>query len=773
MKRRLGIAIAIGLAAIAVSLPAFRADRYRERIHQTLEQTLQRRVDILGKVTYSVWNGPGFSIGEVVIHEDPAAGLEPFAYVTSLDATVNPFAMLRGKWEISTIVLNEPRVNLTKLDTGSWNVRPLLVRTTSGIAGNPPEIRVRSGRINLKFGETKSVLYFANTDFDLSSSDAGLRLSFTAEPTRTDRPAQGFGTLQGSGRYHPVANKPSQLDLDLELTRSALSEIVTLLEGRGAGMRGFLASRAKIQGPLNDLKIDGSARLEEIQRWDLLRAGSGDWPVRYRGRLDFPGGELDLVTQSEGDAAPVNFRLRAHRLLENASWGAITQFNQMPVSALREILQYLNVALPERVTVEGKLSGVLGYSPNHGLQGIVDLPVASVKGADLTFRLEQARLLVDRELFQLEPAMLTMGEGRTLEVQGSYQPGSQSFTWRTGNQSLPAADFLLSQQQLTGLNAPFLAAMSEGAFRGTLNYRKDGDDPPQWSGQFNIKDASFVLPGLASTVAIASARAVMAENRISLESIKGSAAGIEFEGSFHQTGLSRPNRLRLAIGTADVGAIEKLMLPSLKRDGGLLGRLSLRATPIPDWLRTRRLDASVEIDELRMGEAWLGGLDARFLWTGTQVEMSRVHWERDETSATGSVVLRLARSEPEYRLIGEVKDLEWKGGTMDAEATLQTSGTGALLLRNIKGSGKFAGKGFTFEPEGDFPTVAGAFDFSAPRGTPSLKLTAIEVSNGLDSYTGQGSSESDGRVYVDLVNARKKMRMVGTLWPFQLELAQK
>jgi hypothetical protein len=133
----------------------------------------------------------------------------------------------------------------------------------------------------------------------------------------------------------------------------------------------------------------------------------------------------------------------------------------------------------------------------------------------------------------------------------------------------------------------------------------------------------------------------------------------------------------------------------------------------------------------------------------------------------------LGKSEPEYRLIGEIKDLDWKGGKMDGEGALQTSGTGQLLLRNMKGSGKFSGHGFTFEPEGDFPTVSGAFDFSAPRGTPNLKLTAIEVSTGADSYTGQGSSETDGRFSVELMNPKRKMRMVGTLWPFQLEVAQK
>jgi hypothetical protein len=174
-----------------------------------------------------------------------------------------------------------------------------------------------------------------------------------------------------------------------------------------------------------------------------------------------------------------------------------------------------------------------------------------------------------------------------------------------------------------------------------------------------------------------------------------------------------------------------------------------------------------------MGEASLGSLAGRLLWTGTRVELREINWERDEVSANGSIELRLAKSEPEYHLNGEIKNLEWKGGTIDGEGSLQTSGTGALLLRNVRGSGKFLGRDFTFEPEGDFPTVSGAFDFSAPRGTPTLKLSAIEVSTGLDSYTGQGSSENDGRVYVDLINAKRKMRMVGTLWPFQLELAQK
>ncbi|MBI3682594.1 MAG: AsmA family protein [Acidobacteria bacterium] len=771
MKRKLLVPSAV-MAAIAAALPFLGTDRFKPRIQAVLETSLGRKVDITGMTRFSLWNGPGFSVSDVVIHEDPSAGMEPFAYVSSLNATLSIRAMLRGRWEVSSILLDEPRVNLVKRDSGSWNVRPLLEQTASGPPAPLPEVHVRSGRINFKFGDTKSVLYCANADVDLTpDTGSGVRVRFSFEPARTDRAAQGFGTLSGRGRYRRFQNKPGEADLELELERSALSDIVTLLEGRGAGMRGFLAMRAKMQGELARLKIEGTARLEDIQRFDLLRAGSGNWPLRYRGTLDFPAGELLLETQPEPEAAPVRMRLRGHRLLEDPGWGAIARFNQLPVAALREVFQSMSVALPDRVALEGKLSGVLGYSQSHGLQGMLEMPEASVKTASAAAIVRGAVLAVDGGQFQLLPSQLDLGGGQVAEIRGSYSPTAQSFTWRSRDGAIEVRDVTAGCKQLLGVDRiPLLDDFERGQWRGAVDYEKAGDAPAQWSGRFQLRRARLAVAGLAAPVEIDSAAGSIQGGRLSLDAIRGSAGDIEFEAAYRrEPAAARPHRLRVKVIEADVAELERLFLPTLRWGGGLLRTLSFRASP-PAWLGSRHLEAAVRADSLWAGDAWLGSLAGLLIWDGVHVELAEAAWQREETSGSGAILLRLARPEPEYSLSGLVRNIAWKGGWIDSEGKIETSGAGPALLRNAKSAGKFSGKAIAL-PENEIRAVSGSFEFAAPRGMPALKFSGLEVTSGADTFTGQGASENDGRLLVDLLSGSKRLRMAGTVWPFQLEVA--
>lgn len=774
MKRKILLGLVLVAAAAVAIAPFLGADQHRLRIQQALENSLHRRVEILGKVTYSLWNGPGFSIADVVIHEDPAVGMEPFAYVAVLDARIRLWAALQGRWEVSSILLDEPRVNLVKLESGSWNVRPLLSGRSAEMPANLPEISVRSGRINLRFSDTKSALYLTNAEADITaSSDSGIDVRFSAEPARTDRIAQGFGTLRGRGQYRRAAGKPGEVNLEVELERSALTEVVTLLGGPGAGMRGFFAARATVKGPLEALQIEGSARLDEVQRFDLLSTGSGNWPLHYRGTFDFPHGELDLVTTNPEREVPFRLRLRAHSLLANPSWGALAEFSQLPVSNLRELFQHMNVSLPSRVALDGKLSGVLGYSRNHGLQGVLEMAEASVKSGNSNMKARGMRFTIDGEMFRLSPVVLDLGGGRTAEVEGAYSPSAQSLVWRTHGQT-NVKDLLATHRQLLGVTeVPLLDQLEGGTWQGVLSYAKNGEQPAAWSGAFTLRKCRISLNGLAEPVEIENARGSIQANRIQIDAMRGTAGATAFEASYRpETSRTRPQLLRVTFETADAGALEQLLLPTLKRGGGLLGRLSLRDARAPEWLRNRRMLASVRIDELMAGETRLGHLTTDVVWDGVDVELRNTQWQQDDTSAAGTVRVSLAKPEPQYSLAVEIRNLAWRNGSVDGEAAVETSGTGAALLRNAKATGKFQAHSLEFSPEDDFLTVSGTYEYSAPRGTPLLKLAAIEATSNGELYTGQGATESDGRLSVELACGRKRTKMTGQLWPFQLEVSR-
>jgi hypothetical protein len=783
MNRKKATLLILVLLAVAVltALPFVRAERFRSRIHAALERSLGRTVLITGSVTFGIWNGPGFSITNVVIQEDPAAGIEPFAYVAELDTSLNLWAMLRGRWEVSRIVLVEPTVNLVKLQNGSWNIRPLLTApgavrpdSTPGSRSGPiPEIRVRAGRLNLKFGDTKSVLYMANADLEIEpSDDSSVGIRFRVEPARTDRPAQGIGTLSGRGRYRWFsAGQPSHLELDLDLERSAISDLVSVLEGRGAGMRGFLATSARLEGPLDALRIEGRLRLDDIDRWDLLRTGSGgDWPIRYRGTFEINRGLLNLDTAPETSTpatAPFRFRLRAQNVLENPAWGAILEVRGMPVATLREVLQSLDVSFPSAVAIDGNLSGVLSYSPPSGLRGLLDLPEASITSGDAAFQLRGARLTVDGDTFRLGPALLDLSPNRTTELEAFYAPGRYSITWRTGAQFLPISDLSSGAARLLGVSPQPFSQLLDGQWRGALTLTSASDQSAAaWSGQFSLRAARLRIDGFSAPVTLSTASGTIVDgNRIALDTAQGTAEGIPFSAS------RRNAQWRISAPAVDLLALEKLFLPTLKRSGSLLRTLTLRSVPTPEWLRTRKLTAAIYVGELSAGDHALGRLRGLLEWDGTRVELRNAVWDREGASARGGISLRLNRAEPQYRIDASLDALPYRHGAVTGEAQIESSGTGGLLLRNAKVAGNFTARDLLLPPDNDIGLVTGAYELSIPRGTPVLKLTGVSATSGLDTYTGQGASEGSGRFTVDLASGPKKLRLAGTMWPFDLEAA--
>ena len=79
--------------------PAFTADQYGRRLQTSLERALGRRVEI-GKVHFNLFKGPGFSVDNVTIYEDPAIGMEPVVYIQepgSMEVVPSIWSLLGGQ----------------------------------------------------------------------------------------------------------------------------------------------------------------------------------------------------------------------------------------------------------------------------------------------------------------------------------------------------------------------------------------------------------------------------------------------------------------------------------------------------------------------------------------------------------------------------------------------------------------------------------------------------------------------------------------------------
>ena len=99
------------VVAAGIGAPYFGADYFQARIEHALESALGRKVAIQ-KTHYNVFTGPGFTIDNVVIEEDPRIGIEAFAKVLQVDARIDWLSLLTGKMEFSSLRLVEPEMAL-------------------------------------------------------------------------------------------------------------------------------------------------------------------------------------------------------------------------------------------------------------------------------------------------------------------------------------------------------------------------------------------------------------------------------------------------------------------------------------------------------------------------------------------------------------------------------------------------------------------------------------------------------------------------------------
>ena len=194
MKRWFRRLLWIGLALIVmlgIAAPYLDADFFRPAIQRALERGLGRRVEVR-KVYFNLFTGPGFTLDDVTIFEDPRAGIEPFAYVGAVEARVRLLSLFARRLEFSSLRLHEgpnrapTSINLVKTAAGTWNFQ-FLLSSAPALSGAMPSIKMRTGRVNFKFADTKSVFYFDDADFDVAPVPLMVRSRY-ASPVRLPAP---------------------------------------------------------------------------------------------------------------------------------------------------------------------------------------------------------------------------------------------------------------------------------------------------------------------------------------------------------------------------------------------------------------------------------------------------------------------------------------------------------------------------------------------------------------------------------------------------------
>jgi hypothetical protein len=312
---------------------------------------------------------------------------------------------------------------------------------------------------------------------------------------------------------------------------------------------------------------------------------------------------------------------------------------------------------------------------------------------------------------------------------------------------------------------PWLEQVRSGQWSGRLEYHRD-PDRAAWKGDLQLQDARMEIAGLADPLQIAAAHAQIDGARVALDHLEAQAGALAFTGDYrYDPGTARPHRPRLRLAEADAAAIETELAPTLVR-GGLIAR-ALGRTRLPDWLKQWNMDGSLQIDDLTLAGSHLTGVRAHVLWDAGRVELDGLQARLDRAALSGRLAVNLRGASPSYRLTAKAKGLGWQSGKVDAEGTIETSGTGAQLAANLTSEGTFTGAALDFGSL-TWRSVSGSYQLG-----PRMRLTGLKLRTEDETYTGRGSTSEDGRMVIVLNNGSKDLRMSGTLARLRVEEALK
>jgi len=740
LKSSLKIGIKLFLVAVALiviaglAAPKFQAGQYRDKIRTALESALGRKVEIHGDIRYNLFTGPGLSVSDVEIGEDPELGAEPITYARTLTAVPRLWSLWTGHLEFASLRLDDAQINLTRSEPQPgqyrWNVERLM---RPSIIAAFPTISIRDSRINFKAGDLKSIVYLIDCDLDITppaSTKDGWHLRFEGKPARTDRRARGSGLFTAKGSWNPSSRN---LDLNLQLDRSELSDLVALVRGEDIGLQGEISGKAHLAGPPESIGINGRVSLAQLHGWDQSVPQGEVWPLNLSGNWNLRDQQLKM---DAGVAGKVAVHYLVDKYFSRPRWGVSVSIQNFAVEPLLNVARHLGAPLPTDLKLKGQLDAALGYSGTLNGGATLHKAELAVPGSE-PVQLETAQVMITDGHAHLSPTLVTFPNQQRATFEATYNVGD------------PAPEFSVSTN---GLNVralagvPLISALPEGEWSGDLHFAR------VWSGNFELSKALLDFPGFSERVKL-SAEGKLEGARVSLQRIRASAGGVDAQGEYrYEPGTPRPHRFRLTVPELDTALLEKLAMPALSHKGGLF---SFGKTAPPDWLKQLRADGTIQIATLHAGALELTKFRSRVIWDGVRIALPDASAALGSGSVTSRMLVDLGGRVPVYELFSKLAGIPWKTGKVDADTVVETSGLGSDTLSHLRSSGSFAGRNVL----DDFESITGRYDLRWSAVAPRLNFTDLRLAGDGEIVTGNASLQNDGTVLMQLANGTRQLKV--------------
>ncbi len=761
----------LGLLFAAWYVPRISADKYREPIHTALETALGRKVEI-GMVQFQLLPVPGFTVQNVKISEDPAIGPEPVAYISVMRGRPTIASLFGGPLAFASVDLEDTSVNLTRVTNPAdatalkWNfpelLRPKLLNAF-------PSIHLVSGRVNFKFGDTKSVFYLLNTDVDLwppASDGDPWTLKIRAEPARTDRPARGFGFFVARGQWH---QSNSSVTLDVKMEKSELGDMITLFEGHESGIHGDILGSAHLAGPISRLGIAGSLKIGDVHGWNTTPPRGAAVGAVISGVLNLPAQMLELRAVSEGRAPAVDIRYNASDYLKRPKWDVRLLLNKQPIAPLFAVARNIGWGIPADMTLDGTLDGQVGFAMPEGkpvFDGQLHATSVGSSAGGNTARLKIADTSIHFANSKVSVGAVAVTSEATdaSTLSAEYDAAAGEFEASIETSGMPLATM---RPYMAAAHAPFLGVANGGTWAGSIEYSNSAG--PSWEGTFSLKDAAIAVPAFTQPVQIASADAVLDETGFSLKHATFAVGQVEAQGDYtYQLGAARPHHFQITAAKIDTSQLDTFLVPLLRRGNLLTKALNFGKPPEPDWLKDVHADGTVQAASLVLAGSTLSKFRARILWDGDSVKVEGVQFQLPavfsaQAAFKGDATVDLSKPEAEYGLAGKISGLRWRTAGIEAEGTLATSGTGDDFWARMKASGKLKARNVELAPISPLESLDATFEWEWDGRNPRLKLPEVSASGMGAKWTGAAVGETGGTIVLKLSDGKRNLEAYGAV----------
>ncbi len=750
--------------------PFIDASRYGERIRQTLQATLGRKVEF-DAVHFTVFTGPGFSLEGVTIAEDPRYGVECFAYVPELQVRVRPDKLLFGLIQISSLRLLQPSLNLVKRGDGTWNVLELVQRL-SAPRKMPlnffPVFEVLQGRIDFKFGARKTTLYLLDSDLQIFPERSNeLSLRFSGSPARTDRAGNGFGHLHGTVNWflNRQSVSDNHLEADVTLDPSNLSEIATLVEGHDVGVHGTISSHAVLKGPLSALSIHGRMQLSDLHRWDLFPVSGDDWQVPYGGSVDLIANRLQLNTDPSNKAGgtnPVTLQVLVNDFLTSPHLSLVANLEQVPIADTLPLCRRMGLSIPPNASFIGTLGGRVNFNNQEGLSGNFVLENVSAKlPSQESLHADHVEALLKEDRLIFRPSGVKTIDG-TLQVGGEVWLAASRSTTSVALEEYPISGLRRTLGTWLG-SPPIFDVWSDGQITGSLSYKVLENSDPAWAGRFDFAEASLRIPGLSLPLTQATGRVSFSDTTLDVTHLSAQAGDQVLQASYrYNSSAKRTERLRVELPSAELGSLEDLIAPTVQGQGWL-ARLGVTTRSVPAWLAERDMDAEVTARQFSVGGTVVGSLMTQVTWQGTSLRFSTVQLKLPTGTVQAYGTANLSSYRPSCSFTASLNQYPWRGGLVNASGDFQTFGLNSEGLRHLRGLGTFSGINLHLSSDDSFPSLSGNFELSYGRGWPDLRLNGLQAVDRDGKWIGIGEAKDDGSLVLDLERGRQQRHIITAL----------